>query len=367
MKWLQWLRPVKTTKTAYKKSIFKEWMQAILVAVITASVVRWAVIEAFVIPSASMEQTLLTGDFILVSKLHYGIRTPKTLLQVPLMHQTIRGTNIPAYLPWIQLPSYRLPGFSSIKRGDKIVFNCITELDRPIDLRTYYIKRCIGLPGDEVRIEQGQVYVNEVAQASYKGLQGRYYLKTEAILSEQFFSQYEIREYMPVKQGYLLHTTMATAAKFKDMPSIQAIKPIMAPPGTCNPAVYPHSLLFLWNEDNWGPLRVPKQGMEIPINQENIEKYAKVISLYEGHEAVEIAENQLWINGKLVKNYIFQKNYYFAMGDNRYNSGDSRFWGFIPEDHVVGKAVLVLFSADPQKKGIKKLRWKRFLRLVDNL
>jgi signal peptidase I len=364
---MNWLRRNKVSQAPKKKSSVREWLHALVFAVITASLVRWAAIEAFMIPTASMEQTLLAGDFIFVSKLHYGTRTPGTLLQIPLMHQTIRGTNIPAYLPWIQLPMIRLPAFSRVKRGDKVVFNCITELDRPVDIRTYYIKRCIGLPGDEVRIDHCQISVNGEKQPLYPGLQSRYYLKTQERLSDRFFSKYAIREYMSVQQGYLIHTTSETAAQLGQIAHVQEIRPIIALSGILNPAVYPNSPLFSWNEDNWGPLTIPARGMRIIINPENLEKYQKIIALYEGHQNVEIVENQLWIDGKLVDSYTFRQNYYFVLGDNRPNSIDSRFWGFVPENHLVGKAVLVLFSTDPQKSGLKKIRWERFFRLVDKL
>ena len=364
---MPFLTSKKNAQQSNKKTFIREWGNALLFAVIFASLIRWAAIEAFKIPTGSMEQTLLAGDFILVSKLHYGTRTPQTPLQIPLMHQTIRGTDIPAYLPWIKLPMYRLPGFSKVKKGDKIVFNCITELDKPVDLRTYYIKRCIGLPGDEVRIDNLQVYINEEAQPVYPGLQHRYYLKTQEKLNGRFFSRYAIREYTPVQEGYLVHTTAQTAAQLRKLSQIQETRRIVMPAGSLNPAVYPNSFLFAWNEDNWGPITVPAQGMVIPINEENLEKYQKFITLYEGNQQVAVHENQLWINGKAVKEYTFRQNYYFVLGDNRPNSVDSRFWGFVPEDHLVGKAVFVLFSIDPQKSSWKKIRWNRLFRLVDHL
>ena len=350
-----------------RRSKIREWTNALVFAVVTATLIRWLALEAFIIPTASMEQTLLAGDFVLVSKLHYGTRTPQTPLQLPLMHQTIRGTDIPSYLPWIRLPMYRLPGFSKVKRGDKVVFNCITELDKPVDLRTYYIKRCIGLPGDVVHIDSLQVYVNKEPQPLYPGLQYRYYLKTQERLSDRFFSKYDIREYTPVQGGYLAHTTPQTAAQLEQLPHVQEIHPFVIPAGSLNPAIYPNSLLFPWNEDYFGPLTIPAQGTTISINQEALEQYQKVITLYEGNKGVQIEEGQLWINGQEVKEYTFRQNYYFVMGDNRPNSVDSRFWGFVPEDHLVGKAVFILFSLNPKKNVLDKIRWNRLFRLTDRL
>lgn len=359
--------PPKTHIAPTKRSKTHEWFYSLVFAVVAATLIRWLVLEAFTIPTASMEQTLLAGDFILVSKLHYGTRTPQTPLQLPLMHQTIRGTTIPSYLPWIQLPMYRLPGFTKVKRGDKVVFNCITELDKPVDLRTYYIKRCIGLPGDVVRIDSLQIYVNEEPQPLYPGLQYRYYLKTQERLNDQFFSRYGIREYIPIRGGYLAHTTPQTAAQLEQLAPMQEIHPFVIPIGSLNPAIYPNSPLFPWNEDYWGPLTIPTQGMTIPINQETLELYQKVITLYEGNKDVQIEEDQLWINGQEVKEYTFRQNYYFVMGDNRPNSVDSRFWGFVPEDHLVGKAIFILFSLSPEKKAWNKIRWNRLFRLTDRL
>lgn len=352
--------------TPKKRSKTREWINALVFATVVATLIRWLLLEAFVIPTHSMEQTLLAGDFILVSKLHYGTRTPQTPLQLPLMHQTIRGTNIPSYLPWIQLPMYRLPGFSKVKRGDKMVFNCITELDKPVDLRTYYIKRCVGLPGEVVRMDRLQLYINEEVQPPYPSLQHRYYLKTQARLSDAFFRKYNISEYMPVQEDYLVHTTSQTAAQLAQLPHVQAMRLVIIPTESFNPAVYPNSPLFPWNEDNFGPLTIPAQGMIIPINPSTLEQYAQVITHYEGHQNVRIEEDQLWINEQQVQEYTFCQNYYFVMGDNRPNSVDSRFWGFVPADHLVGKAVFILFSLDHKKKALAKIRWNRLFRRVDS-
>lgn len=354
-----------TTKTSSNRSRLREWRNSLVFAVVVASLVRWLVMEAFSIPSASMEQTLLAGDFIFVSKLHYGARTPITPLQIPLTHQTIGRTRIPSYLNWIELPYYRLPGYARVQRGDKVVFNYPMELDKPIDLRTYYIKRCVALPGDILRIHDTQLYVNEISQPQYPGLQYAYYLDTTATLQEHFFQRYAIREYLPVQTGYLVHTTPRTAKQLEQCVSIQAVHRIVAPPGMANNQIYPSSVHLPWNADYFGPITVPAKGMIIPINAKTLAQYERVITYHEGHQDVRIEDHTLWINGQQVISYTFQQDYYFMIGDNRHNSGDSRFWSFVPHDHIVGKAIFVLFSLDPNKRFVNKVRWRRTCRFVN--
>lgn len=356
-----------TKKTATKKkSAIREWIQALTFALLTASLIHWLVIEPSQVPTSSMESTILAGDFMLVSKLHYGARTPQTPLQIPLMHQTIRDTDITSYLTWIKLPMYRLPGFSKVQRGDKVIFNCITELDKPTDLRTYYIKRCIGLPGDTVHIQNTHLIINGEEQAVYPGLQHRYYLQTSSRLTENFFDSYHIREYMPVKEGYIINTTQQTADSLRTLSAVKVIELIVTPSHFFNPSVYPHSPDLGWNEDYFGPITVPAKGMTISINHDALEKYQKMIILYDTNEKVYVEDDKLWINEKEVTTYTFQQDYYFMMGDNRHNSVDSRFWGFVPADYIVGKAILVLFSTDPKKSGFHKIRWNRFFHSLNN-
>ncbi len=310
-----------------------------------------------------MEQTLLTGDYVVVSKLHYGTRTPMTPLQIPLTHQTIAG--FPAYSDWVRLPSCRLPGFSRIRRGDQVVFNYPMELDRPIDLRTYFVKRCVALPGDTLCIREAQVYVDEEAQPLYAGLQYRYYLRTNASLNPQFFSKNAIREHILVKEGYLVHTTPATADQLAQESAIQEVQRIVMPRGMAYRAVYPSSPALPWNVDHWGPVTVPARGMTVAIDPQTLAYYERIITHHEGHQDVHIDDDhQLWISGQRVTHYTFRQDYYFMMGDNRHNSADSRFWSFVPQDHVVGKAMFVLFSIDPDGQLLNKIRWKRFFRPV---
>jgi len=346
------------------KNQFLEWFQAFFFAIITATLIHWLLIDPSQVPTSSMEKTILAGDFLLVSKLHYGARTPKTPLQIPLMHQTIRGTDIPAYTDLIQWPIYRLPGLTKIKQGDNVVLNCTTELDKPIDIRTYYIKRCIGLPGDVIQIDGAQVFVNEKKMMDPENVQQRYYLVANEPLKDAFFDQYAINEYMEISHGYVIHTTARTAHQLSELASVDKIELLVNPPENFNPAVYPHNRRLHWNEDHFGPLRVPFKGMKIEINQETLDKYEQVISLYDAEKEVIVQDNTLWVNGEQVQTYTFKQDYYFMMGDNRHNSIDSRFWGFLPADHVVGKAILILFSTDSKKKGWQKIRWDRFFKHI---
>lgn len=347
-----------------KRSKIREWLNALVFAVIVAGLIRWLVLEAFTIPSSSMERTLLTGDFLFVSKLHYGALTPKTPLKVPLTHQTIGRTNIPSYLDWIQLRQYRLPGFSRVKRGDQVVFNYPMDLDKPVDIRTYYIKRCVGLPGDELQIKDAQVYVNNDPLPQYSGLQYRYYIKTTANFPQRFFSKYAIREYTPIPSGYFIYTTPAIADQLEQIQLIEEVKPVVMPAGIVDPHIYPSSAAVPWNVDQFGPLTVPAKGATISINEQTLAQYERVITYHEGHRDVKIDNNKLWIDGQEIATYTFQQNYYFMVGDNRHNSQDSRFWSFVPQDHIVGKAIFVLFSLDPQQRGLKKIRWRRLFKPI---
>jgi len=347
-----------------QKSKTREWVDAIVFAVIAATIIRWLFLEAFTIPTPSMEQSLLVGDFLFVSKVHYGARTPKTPLQVPLTHQKIWGTDIPSYLDWIQLPQYRLPGLSDIQRNDVVVFNYPPEHQYPTDLKTNYIKRCIGTPGDVVKIENTQVLVNDAPVENPPGLQFQHFIETDEIINDRVFEEYDIWEKNLVQNGngYVVLCTVETAEELKALPFIKDVRMVTKSEDQVNSRIFPDG--FPWNADYFGPLEVPAEGQTIDLTEDNIAKYKNLITYYEGHETVEEKDGGLYIDGEKVDTYTFKQNYYFMMGDNRHNSEDSRFWGFVPEDHVVGKAFFIWLSLDPNKGLLNKIRWSRLFHLI---
>ena len=375
-----------------KKSPIREWLDSVLFAVVAATLIRWLFMEAFTIPTPSMENSLMVGDFLFVSKLHYGTRTPRTPLQVPLTHQKIWGTNIPSYSTAIQLPSYRLPGFTHVKNGDVVVFNVppryLNEnIDYPVDLKTNYIKRCIGIPGDVLEVRQREVYINGKLFPSPPRSEQRYFIKTTEVLDANFFRKYDIvndyrdlnqptENWKPLEQyndstkastmvGYSVNTTKAVIDQFKGFSWVKGVEPMMDKPGDMSPGVY-GTPTFKWNHDNFGPITVPKEGATISINAQTIALYGSVIELYEGNENVVTTATSITVGGKPIASYTFKQDYYFMMGDNRDNSLDSRFWGFVPEDHIVGKAVFVWMSLDPNPANVwNKIRWNRLFRTID--
>ncbi|PRY42910.1 signal peptidase I [Spirosoma oryzae] len=375
-----------------RKSPLREWFDSILFAVVAATLIRWLFMEAFTIPTPSMENSLMVGDFLFVSKLHYGTRTPQTPLQVPLTHQKIWGTNIPSYSTAIQLPSYRLPGFTHVKNGDVVVFNVPPRylndgIDYPTDLKTNYIKRCIGIPGDKLEIKQRVVYVNGTVMPAPPRSEQRYFIRTSEALDANFFRKYDIvNDYRDLNQptenwkpqeqyndstkatslvGYTVNTTADVIEKFRSFDWVKGIEPLIDKPGETMPSIY-GAPTFHWNHDNFGPLVVPKKGATTPINAETIAVYGPVIEQYEHNDNVKLTPTSITIDGKPITSYTFKQDYYFMMGDNRDNSLDSRFWGFVPEDHIVGKAVFVWMSIDPNPANLwNKIRWNRLFRIID--
>jgi len=351
-------------KTKKPKSAAREWVDAMLFAVIAATLIRWFLLEAYTIPTPSMEKSLLVGDFLFVSKIHYGARTPNTPLQVPLTHQKIWGTDIPSYTDMVQLPSFRLPSISSVKRNDVVVFNYPVEFEHPTDLKTHYIKRCVAVPGDTLDIRNMQVYINGQPGQNPFGMQFRYFLRTDDQLNLRFLKNYDIspQETTQIPGGYMISSLPSTADELKSLPAIQNVMVDVWPDGQANPRIFPSAQYYDWNEDHYGPLLIPGKGMTIPITEENLVKYEMAILKYEGLKNVQIEGTRLIIDGQEVSEYTFKQNYYFMMGDNRHKSEDSRFWGFVPEDHVVGKALFIWMSLDPNESFLSKIRTGRLFK-----
>lgn len=352
------------TEQKKKKSATREWIDALVFAVIAASLIRWLLLEPFTIPTGSMEKSLLVGDFLFVSKMHYGTRTPRTPLQMPLTHQKIWGTELKSYSDAIQLPYFRLPGFTSVKRNDVVVFNYPVEFEYPIDLKTNYIKRAVGIPGDVIEIRNTQVYINGEKGENPAEMQFSYDVLTDKNLSADFFEEYGIgpESYMPFSNGvgYMVMATEENIERLRKSPAVGSISLREEMLGAGDPRIFPDGAYFGWNRDNMGPLQIPKKGWTINLDADNIAKYAFTIQKFEGHKEVTIENNQLYIDGKKVDSYTFEQDYYFMMGDNRHDSLDSRYWGFVPEDHIVGKAWFLWLSLDKHKSMFSKIRWSRF-------
>lgn len=229
----------KKKKEEKPKSKIKEWTDAIVFAVIAATIIRWLIMEAFTIPTPSMEKSLLVGDFLFVSKLHYGARTAATPLQVPLTHQYIWGTKIPSYVDWIQLPQYRLPGFSNVKRNDVVVFNYPTEMEYPVDLKTNYIKRCVGVAGDKIEVRDMQVYINDEPAENPPEMQFRYFIKTSENLNQRVFDKYDITEVYQMGGGYSIFTMPETALALEKLSFIESVTVMKDQAGRAESRIYP--------------------------------------------------------------------------------------------------------------------------------
>lgn len=357
------------SKTKTKKSPAREWVDALVFAVVAASLIRWLLLEPFTIPTASMEKSLLVGDFLFVSKMHYGTRIPKTPLQVPLTHQKIWGTEIPSYSDAIQLPYYRLPGFSDVERNDVVVFNYPVEFQFPNDLKTNYIKRAVAIPGDMLEIRQGNLFVNGSEAMRPNEMQYSYDLITNRPLTVDFFKDYGINpeSFMAFSNGagYLIWCTDQTVERLKSSPVVVSITKRIMPAGEREEGIFPADTDLAWNRDNFGPLLVPGEGQTFEMNADNMAKYFMTIEKYEGHKSVEVKDGELYIDGQKVDQYTFKQNYYFMMGDNRHDSLDSRYWGFVPEDHIVGKAWFLWLSLDKYESMFGKIRWSRFFKGIN--
>lgn len=287
-----------------------------------------------------MEKNLLVGDFLLVSKLHYGTRLPMTL-GVPF-------TDI--YIPGLVLPPFRLPGFTEVKRGDSFVFNYPPD-EAPVDRKTHYIKRAMGIPGDTLSVVDKVVTINGTAYPLDPGMQQEWIVdKTspEVRLPGPRLRDLGVEQVVPIPNTSRVLIRYATTDAINEIaswPYVRSVEPFVEPPGVRNgSSTYPPG--SHWSRDEYGPVVIPKAGLTVDLNENTWAEYSPVIERYEGHEIEATSDGRYRIDGQFVDSYTFGQNYYFAMGDNRDNSLDSRFWGFVPQDHVVGKAFLIYFSWD---------------------
>ena len=350
-----------------KKSNIKEWLYAILFATLSIILFRVFLFEAFAIPSSSMEKSLLSGDFILVSKLSYGSRVPNTPLSFPFIHQRLPFTDhTNSYLDWIKIPYKRLFGAADIKRNDLVVFNYPMEAEHPVDQRTYYVKRCVAIAGDTLEIISGSVYINNHCNDLPEKLQFNY-----KILTNTDTLDYDSLKKIGITEGGKLHNngeycfTMnnENVDSVKQMPNIVGVEPLFVKKGVYSDYMFPEDNRFAWNVDFFGPLYIPKAGDSVKLNLESLPLYKRIISVYENND-LKLSNDSIFINDKYSNYYTFKMNYFFMMGDNRHNSADSRFWGFVPEDHIVGKTVMVIISID-KSDNAGFIRWNRLFKGVN--
>jgi signal peptidase I len=355
-----------SNKPKVKKSKLREWVDAALFAVIAATIIRGLLFSAYAIPSGSMEGTELTGDYLFVSKFSYGARMPITLLSIPFTEPEIHG--IKTYWDVIQLPYLRLPGFSEVKKNDVVVFNKPGDADLgvPVDQRTTLIKRCQAAPGDMLTIVNGQVYIDGKAARNAPKAQTSYSVVTDGTdINPQALQDLNIEVLQPLETNtYEMIMPVTSVQTLKGFSNIKSVTPYVTPPSVYQEQIFPGNPRFKWNLDNFGPLRMPKKGWTVPLNDSTLVLYRRAIEVYE-HNKIDTAGKEILINGKKADSYTFKMNYYWMMGDNRHNSLDSRFWGYVPEDHIIGKAMINWFSTDSTKDVFHKIRWERVLRPIE--
>ncbi|MEO6148896.1 MAG: signal peptidase I [Mucilaginibacter sp.] len=367
MKW-NILSRKKTATPVKKKSKTREWVDAIVFALVVSTLVRGLLFSAYAIPSSSMEGTQMTGDYLFVSKLSYGPRMAMTPVSIPFLESHVNfGGDIKTYWDGLKLPYFRLPGLGEVKKGDIVVFNYPGGiLKDPVDMRVHYIKRCLATPGDVLSIIDTRVFVNGKEIKSAPKAQTSYQVTTDGTtFNPKVFDDLHIEfrgQISPV--DYAMIIPADSYAEFKSYSNIKAIKPLIEPKGLQDLSVYPQSALFNWNQDNYGPITIPKKGWTVTLNDSTVALYGKAIEQFEGNK-LEHKGSDYYINNKKTATYTFKMGYYWMMGDNRHNSEDSRYWGFVPEDHVVGKPMFTFMSIDSTRSAFNKVRWSRVLRGIN--
>lgn len=395
-------------KGVKRQTAFVEWVDALIFAVVAATIIRMFLIEAYTIPTPSMEKSLLVGDYLFVSKYSYGPKMPNTPLSFPFVHNTMPGsTENKSYLEWIKNPYKRLGGLGEVERGDAIVFNfpegdtvatafmghsyyglCRVYgrdmvwrdkrnfgniITRPVDKRENYIKRCVAISGDSLQIIDGSLYINGKLSIPAEGQQFNYTIFTDGpTINPKVFDELNVsiddysNRFADGAYGRV-PLTLEQVDKVSKNPVVKQLTIKMEEKGKTDGRVFPHNIAYNWNEDNFGPIWVPKKGATIRLTVENLPLYERIIRVYEEND-LRVQGNSIYINNQLTDKYTFKMDYFWAMGDNRHNSADSRYWGFVPEDHLVGKAVFVWLSLDKNKSVADgKIRWSRMFRSVESL
>ena len=399
VKWLFWK---KEYKEGEKRNALLDWVDAIIFAVVVVTFINTFFFQAFKIPSSSMESSLYTGDHLFVSKLAYGPRLPETPLTIPFTHNVIAGKE--SYSTLIKQDYKRLKGFGEVEEGDYVVFGfphgdtvLVREpasdyymyvrtygrdytlkhfgpvKTRPSDKKDHYVKRCVATAGDTLSIVSGQVYVNSKAQEVWPGVQNSYKVVTDgnkinSVNLDKLGLNVKELWFHPGLPGYPeMPLTAEMLEKVKTYPNVISVEQNIdvwpADYPDSDQTIFPFSSDFKWTRDNFGPLWIPEKGATVELTLENLPLYERIITAYEGN-TLEVKDGRIFINSEEAHSYTFSQDYYFMMGDNRHNSLDSRYWGFVPEDHIVGKPALIWLSIDGNRKFPNNIRWRRFFKFV---
>lgn len=399
VKWLFWKQDL---KEGQKPNVLLEWLDAIIFAVVVVTFLNIFFIQAFKIPSSSMESSLYTGDHLFVEKLTYGPRVPETPLTIPFTHNVIGRHE--SYSTLIHNDYRRLKGLGGIKRGDCVVFgfpNGDTVLTlapaedyyslcralgrervidrlgplkvRPKDKKDHYVKRCVAIAGDTLQVKDGYVWVNGEQQEIYPGVQLSYAVTTSGgKLNPKFIDKLGLNTgelyYDSRMPGYpAMPLTASMLDKLEGNPGVVSVEPCLQErdaEGDGDVEIFPFDPSFGWTRDFFGPLWIPAKGATVELSAAVLPLYERIITVYEGHTLSLTDDGAVLVDGQRSDSYTFSQDYYFMMGDNRHNSLDSRYWGFVPEDHLVGKPVVIWLSTDGNRKFPNNIRWRRFLKFV---
>jgi signal peptidase I len=404
-----------------KNSAFVEWLDALIFAVIAVTLINIFLFQNYRIPTPSMEKSLLVGDHLFVSKLAYGPRMPNTPIAFPFTQHTMPLTNGKSWSNLVIWPYKRLAGGGTVKNNDPIVFNFpagdtvvveeqttsyyeivrrnardlkmrdsygtselkpdsyylqmarneirqkYTVIYRPVDRRDNYVKRCIGIPGDTISIRSGILYVNGKVVPDNNTQQTTYVVGTNGTtINPKAFERMDISradQAMVSGSAYLLPLTRSNADAISRFSNVTDVSPVFAREGEFAPHIFPYSPFYGWNEDNYGPIWMPVKGSTVRLDTSNLCLYERIIDVYEGND-LRVDGSTIYINNKVSDSYTFKMGYYWMMGDNRHNSADSRYWGFVPEDHIVGKPKFIWLSLDKEAKGFKRIRLARMFMKV---